>query len=149
MQACFDPLLCYLSLDQRPGCRAVGSRPCPTVRRSVKEKGWAGGRKGTVLPCQSHLSPSAQLYQHPVERLLLPGVSLERLPLLGSVLFAREAALLLSLVNEHQHSIQHPPNRRKYRLPGLRQHFSDHPGGEGALLQPAPIPYPDPGNFCC
>lgn len=70
-----------------------------------------------MLPCHSHLSPSAQLYQHPVERLLLPGVSLEWLPLLGSVLFARETALLLSLVNEHQHSIQHPPRQEEIWTP--------------------------------
>lgn len=37
----------------------------------------------------------------------------------GSVPFARETVLLLSLVNEHQHSIQQPPGQKEIRIPGL------------------------------
>lgn len=42
--------------------------------------------------------------------LLLPGVPLASLALLGSVPLASKPGLLLSLVNERQHSIQHPPS---------------------------------------
>lgn len=61
--------------------------------------------------------------------------------------FAKETGLLLSLVNERQHSIQHPPAQKETWTCRLEVVLSWC--WRGALLQPAPSPDHDPGSCCC